>query len=400
MAKSYYELKEEEERLALMGGGYSPEEEAPIPSSLPSSVEASRRASGSRLNVLGESLAAAKRVEPRSAGEQARIDDINRRNAALTTNARYEAALNGENRGSGVLGFIGRRRLMNKRGEREPGLREMYTEKSRLADEQTVMAERRKGYQEGKVAKAEFLAKYGAEAAQAVTAQENAVTNAATATEAAIAAAEQDQINNERNSARDSREVIAQNTAQQGLQSYLTRQESLAENIKKTYSSLSGMNDFVATAKDAAAMGGPEGKLAAPIIGIQQLFTSLGVDWGRSGLNSEILTSKSAKLVLDSIMEQEGGMKGVTEPELLILANSLPNMSTSHEARIAIAEILQGVKKRQLRSDLLDYNQFSGDKSWRGESHMPIRNYKEMMLSTYTQEEIEEAKARLMRGRQ
>tara|TARA_R110000772_G_scaffold96844_3_gene195793 strand:- start:391 stop:1593 length:1203 start_codon:yes stop_codon:yes gene_type:complete len=400
VAKSYYELKEEEERLALMGGGYSPEEEAPIPSSLPSSVEASRRASGSRLNVLGESLAAAKRVEPRSAGEQARIDDINRRNAALTTNARYEAALNGENRGSGVLGFIGRRRLMNKRGEREPGLREMYTEKSRLADEQTVMAERRKGYQEGKVAKAEFLAKYGAEAAQAVTAQENAVTNAATATEAAIAAAEQDQINNERNSARDSREVIAQNTAQQGLQSYLTRQESLAENIKKTYSSLNGMNDFVATAKDAAAMGGPEGKLAAPIIGIQQLFTSLGVDWGRSGLNSEILTSKSAKLVLDSIMEQEGGMKGVTEPELLILANSLPNMSTSHEARIAIAEILQGVKKRQLRADLLDYNQFSGDESWRGESHMPIRNYKEMMLSTYTQEEIEEAKARLMRGRQ
>lgn len=153
MAKSYYELKEEEERLALMGGGYSPEKEAPIPSSLPSSVEASQQASGSRLNVLGESLAAAKRVEPRSAGEQARIDDINRRNAALTTNARYEAALNGENRGAGVLGFIGRRRLVNNRDEREPGLREMYTEKSRLADEQAVMGERRAGYQAGKSSK-------------------------------------------------------------------------------------------------------------------------------------------------------------------------------------------------------------------------------------------------------
>jgi len=223
---------------------------------------------------------------------------------------------------------------------------------------------------------------------------------ALTATAAARAAATTANERDQENSARDSREAITQNTTQQGLKSYLTRQEALSENIKKTYSSLSGMNDFVATAKDAAAMGGPEGKLAAPIIGIQQLFTSLGVDWGRSGLNSEILTSKSAKLVLDSIMEQEGGMKGVTEPELLILANSLPNMSTSHEARIAIAEILQGVKKRQLRADLLDYNQFSGDDSWRGESHMPIRNYKEMMLSTYTQEEIEEAKARLMRGRQ
>ena len=225
---------------------------------------------------------------------------------------------------------------------------------------------------------------------------ETALKAAAAAAAAATTANDRDQ----KNSDRDSNEAIRQDTIKQGMKSYLTRQEALSENIKNTYSSLSGMNDYITTAEDAAAMGGPEGKLAAPIIGIQQLFTSLGVDWGRSGLNSEILTSKSAKLVLDSIMEQEGGMKGVTEPELLVLADSLPNMSTSHEARIGIAKILRKVKKRQLRSDLLDYNQFSGDESWRGESHMPIRNYKEMMLSTYTQEEIEEAKARLMRGRQ
>ena len=330
MAKSYYELKEEEERLALMGGGYSPEKEAPIPSSLPSSVEASRQASGSRLNVLGESLAAAKRVEPRSAGEQARIDDINRRNAALTTNARYEAALNGENRGSGVLGFIGRRRLMNKRGEREPGLREMYTEKSRLADEQTVMAERRKGYQEGKVAKAEFLAKYGAEAAQAVTAQENAVTNAATAQDYTVTNAKTTQENKIIN-----QELEAEDASNaKFLEVRLDNWQASTEASKGRGAAIAAMNRAL-DVNDAVN----EGELTPLFAKGSSTLKSLGINIDEEGLNAYQEMNQVINALLRTDISVEGA-RGLTDKDMEILRKARFDTTMTKGTREKVLRLL------------------------------------------------------------
>ncbi len=330
MAKSYYELKEEEERLALMGGGYSPEKEAPIPSSLPSSVEASQQASGSRLNVLGESLAAAKRVEPRSAGEQARIDDINRRNAALTTNARYEAALNGENRGAGVLGFIGRRRLVNNRDEREPGLREMYTEKSRLADEQAVMGERRAGYQAGKVAKAEFLAKYGAEAAQAVTAQENAVTNAATAQDYTVINSATTQEN----------KIINQELEAEGASNAKFLEVRL-DNWQASTEASKGRGAAVAAMNRALDVNNAvrEGELTPLFAKGSSTLKSLGINIDEEGLNAYQEMNQVINALLRTDISVEGA-RGLTDKDMEILREARFDTKMTKQTREKVLRLL------------------------------------------------------------
>ena len=330
MAKSYYELKEEEERLALMGGGYSPEKEAPIPSSLPSSVEASQQASGSRLNVLGESLAAAKRVEPRSAGEQARIDDINRRNAALTTNARYEAALNGENRGAGVLGFIGRRRLVNNRDEREPGLREMYTEKSRLADEQAVMGERRAGYQAGKVAKAEFLAKYGAEAAQAVTAQENAVTNAATAQDYTVINSATTQEN----------KIINQELEAEGASNAKFLEVRL-DNWQASTEASKGRGAAVAAMNRALDVNNAvrEGELTPLFAKGSSTLKSLGINIDEEGLNAYQEMNQVINALLRTDISVEGA-RGLTDKDMEILREARFDTKMTAKTRDKVLRLL------------------------------------------------------------
>ncbi len=330
MAKSYYELKEEEERLALMGGGYSPEKEAPIPSSLPSSVEASQQASGSRLNVLGESLAAAKRVEPRSAGEQARIDDINRRNAALTTNARYEAALNGENRGAGVLGFIGRRRLVNNRDEREPGLREMYTEKSRLADEQAVMGERRAGYQAGKVAKAEFLAKYGAEAAQAGTGQKYAVTNAETAAATAAAAAEKVQENKQINRKMEAKDA----SNAKFLEVRLDNWQASTEASKGRGAAVAAMNRAL-DVNNAVR----EGELTPLFAKGSSTLKSLGINIDEEGLNAYQEMNQVINALLRTDISVEGA-RGLTDKDMEILREARFDTKMTKQTREKVLRLL------------------------------------------------------------
>jgi hypothetical protein len=166
VAKSYYELQKEQERLALMGLPYVAPGEDPIQSMLPNAVDAKRMAHESSLNVLGERLAASRRVDPRTPQEQADIDQMHQDAAVVSTGERYDAVLGdgGKNRGSGLLGYFGRRKLKKNRAEREPLLQKALTEKARIADQATFFAERREGFQAGKQSKADFMAEHGAEA--------------------------------------------------------------------------------------------------------------------------------------------------------------------------------------------------------------------------------------------
>ena len=330
MAKSYYELKEEEERLALMGGGYSPEKEAPIPSSLPSSVEASRQASGSRLNVLAESLAAAKRYAGRSPEEQAAYDEATEQHVTDVIGKQFESSLTGANRGSGLRGILSRRKIKNTRDTREPELIAKGLASLSSQDQLSEMAERRKGYQAGEVAKAEFLAKYGAEAAQAVTAQENAVTNAATAQDYTVTNAKTTQENKIIN-----QELEAEDASNaKFLEVRLDNWQASTEASKGRGAAIAAMNRAL-DVNDAVN----EGELTPLFAKGSSTLKSLGINIDEEGLNAYQEMNQVINALLRTDISVEGA-RGLTDKDMEILRKARFDTTMTKGTREKVLRLL------------------------------------------------------------
>jgi|TARA_R110000851_G_scaffold154439_1_gene296742 hypothetical protein len=330
MAKSYYELKEEEERLALMGGGYSPEKEAPIPSSLPSSVEASQRASGSRLNVLAESLAAAKRYAGRSPEEQATYDEATKQHVTDVIGKQFESSLTGANRGSGLRGILSRRKIKNTRDTREPELIAKGLASLSSQDQLSEMAERRKGYQAGEVAKAEFLAKYGAEAAQAGTGQKYAVTNAETAAATAAAAAEKVQENKQINREMEVKDATNQTFLDFRLEGWKTSTEANAGRG----SAIAAMNRAL-DVNDAVN----EGELTPLFAKGSSTLKSLGINIDEEGLNAYQEMNQVINALLRTDISVEGA-RGLTDKDMEILREARFDTKMTAKTRDKVLRLL------------------------------------------------------------
>ena len=330
MAKSYYELKEEEERLALMGGGYSPGKEAPIPSSLPSSVEASQRASGSRLNVLAESLAAAKRYAGRSPEEQATYDEATKQHVTDVIGKQFESSLTGANRGSGLRGILSRRKIKNTRDIREPELIAQGLASLSSQDQLSEMAKRREAYQAGEVASAEFLAKYGAEAAQAGTGQKYDVTNAATATAAATAAAEQVQENNIIN-----QELKAEDASNaKFLEVRLDNWQASTEASKGRGAAVAAMNRALDVNNTVR-----EGELTPLFAKGSSALQSIGINIDEEALNAYQEMNQVINALLRTDISVEGA-RGLTDKDMEILREARFDTKMTKQTRDKVLRLL------------------------------------------------------------
>jgi hypothetical protein len=130
-----------------------------------------------------------------------------------------------------------------------------------------------------------------------------------------------------------------------------TQAAELEKAAESAYRSNQALDRFI-----ESSASGDAGAAQPVITGVKNLLSSFGIN--PEGLTDTLMMEQAIGDILASKMS-ELGARGLTDKDMQVLRESLPRVATSHEARVAIANVIQRANMSTLReySDLVSFEQ-------------------------------------------
>jgi hypothetical protein len=93
-----------------------------------------------------------------------------------------------------------------------------------------------------------------------------------------------------------------------------------------------------------------EGPLADPAIWVNRLASSAGIPVDKNKLSNSEAYGSVASEAVQRLVGQFGGNRGVTKEEAAVIAQIIPQLQASPQARAQMTQILQGMAERQMQA--------------------------------------------------